>query len=31
MQYITVHHDATGNNETKWVQDSAAWDETVCN
>lgn len=26
-----VHHDATGHNETKWVQDSAAWDETVCN
>ena len=31
MQYTTVHHDATGHNETKWVQDSAAWDETVCN
>ena len=26
-----VHHDATGHNETKWVQDTAAWDETVCN
>ena len=25
-----VHHDATGHNETKWVQDTAAWDETVC-
>ncbi len=25
-----VHHDATGHNETKWVQDSAAWDEQVC-
>lgn len=28
-----VHHDATGHNEDvteqKWVQDSAAWDETV--
>lgn len=31
IQYTTVHHDATGHNETKWVQDSAAWDETVCN
>ena len=32
----TVHHDATGHYETvvtgqQWVQDSAAWDETVCN
>lgn len=31
-----VHHDATGHYETvvtgqQWVQDSAAWDETVCN
>ena len=26
-----IHHDATGHNETKWVQDTAAWDETVCN
>lgn len=30
-----VHHDATGHYETvvtgqQWVQDSAAWDETVC-
>lgn len=25
----TVHHDATGHNESVWVQDSAAWDETV--
>ena len=31
IQYTTVHHDATGHNETKWVQDTAAWDETVCN
>lgn len=31
IQYTTVHHDATGHNETKWVQDVAAWDETVCN
>lgn len=30
IQYTTVHHDATGHNETKWVQDTAAWDETVC-
>lgn len=32
----TVHHDATGHNEPvvtgqQWVQDSAAWDEKVCN
>lgn len=31
----TIHHDATGHYETvvtgqQWVQDSAAWDETVC-
>ncbi|MDD6560765.1 MAG: hypothetical protein PUF17_07320 [Lactimicrobium massiliense] len=31
-----VHHDATGHYETvvtgqKWVVDSGAWDETVCN
>ncbi len=31
-----VHHEATGHYETvvtgqQWVQDSAAWDETVCN
>ena len=31
-----IHHDATGHYETvvtgqQWVQDSAAWDETVCN
>ena len=25
----TVHHEATGHNEQKWVQDSAAWTETV--
>ena len=25
----SIHHDATGHNETKWVQDTAAWDETV--
>ena len=25
----TVHHEATGHNENKWVQDSAAWTETV--
>lgn len=31
IQYTTVHHDATGHNETKWVQDTAAWDEQVCN
>lgn len=30
IQYTTVHHDATGHNETKWVQDTAAWAETVC-
>lgn len=32
--YSTVHHDATGHYENttsqQWVQDSAAWDETVC-
>ena len=25
----TIHHEATGHNEQKWVQDSAAWTETV--
>ena len=25
----TVHHEATGHNEQNWVQDSAAWTETV--
>ena len=25
----TVHHEATGHNEQKWVQDSAAWTEAV--
>lgn len=30
-KYKNVHHDATGHNETVWVQDTAAWDETVCN
>ncbi len=33
--YNTIHHDATGHYENvtsqQWVQDSAAWDETVCN
>lgn len=33
--YSTVHHDATGHYENvtsqQWVQDSAAWDEQVCN
>lgn len=33
--YNTVHHDATGHYENvtsqQWVQDSAAWDEQVCN
>ena len=36
VQTGTIHHDATGHYETvvtgqQWVQDSAAWDETVCN
>jgi len=35
VQTGTVHHDATGHYETvvtgqQWVQDSAAYDETVC-
>ena len=25
----TIHHEATGHNEQKWIQDSAAWKETV--
>ena len=25
----TIHHEATGHNEQTWVQDSAAWTETV--
>ena len=25
----TIHHEATGHNEQKWVQDSAEWTETV--
>ncbi len=25
----TIHHEATGHNEQKWVQDSAAWTEPV--
>ena len=25
----TIHHEATGHNEQKWVQDSAAWTEAV--
>ena len=33
--YNTIHHDATGHYENvtsqQWVQDSAAWDEQVCN
>lgn len=33
--YNTVHHEATGHYENvtsqQWVQDSAAWDEQVCN
>ena len=33
--YNTVHHDATGHYENvtsqQWVQDSAAWDEQICN
>ena len=27
----TIHHEATGHNETKWIEDSAALDETICN
>ena len=29
IQTGTIHHEATGHNEQKWVQDSAAWTETV--
>ena len=27
----TIHHEATGHNETKWIEDFAALDETICN
>ena len=29
IQTGTIHHEATGHNEQRWVQDSAAWTETV--
>lgn len=29
IQTGTIHHEATGHNEQKWVQDSAAWTQTV--
>ena len=29
IQTGTIHHEATGHNEQTWVQDSAAWTETV--
>ena len=29
IQTGTIHHEATGHYENKWVQDSAAWTETV--
>lgn len=29
VQTGTKHHPATGHNETKWVQDKAAWTETI--